>query len=229
MSSRRGGTITTLGRGLHAATVWFRIEPMAARDAADLAALEYGCSWLAWPDESRRHDVGVIGEKEPTARNLAEFDSNLDRVFESLTWDLPLLHPDATYVIWQLTAAEHTDWIAQGWFCAYATHRVEVYEAGDVARRCTPTARPQGAISRMSSRTPCAIAASTIPDETCVSAHGCHRNPKGYKHFDWASNGMRVKTAMRSVVGQLRYRPARCSESRELAWGIRPTGSSSTG
>ncbi|MEV6103046.1 DUF6301 family protein [Nocardia sp. NPDC051981] len=110
---RRGATITTLGRGLRPATMWLRIEPMAPRDAAARAAREYGCSWLAWPDESNRRDVGIIGEKEPVIADFAQFETGMDRLFESLTWDLPPLHPYATYVIWQLTSAEHTDWIAQ--------------------------------------------------------------------------------------------------------------------
>ncbi|MGW5112145.1 hypothetical protein [Nocardia sp. NPDC004123] len=135
---RRGATITTLGRGLRPATMWLRIEPMAPRDAAARAAREYGCSWLAWPDESSRRDVGIFGEKEPVIADFARFETGMDRLFDSLTWDLPLLHPYATYVIWQLTSAEHTDWIAQGWFCAYAQHRVEIYEGGDVRTHMYP-------------------------------------------------------------------------------------------
>lgn len=146
---RRGGNTITLCRGLATASVHLNIEPTAARDAADLDAAQRSewepyCSWLAWPDESRRHDVGVIGDKEPTALDLAEFESNLNRLFESLTWDLPLLHPYATYVIWQLSIADRTDWFIQGWFCAYAQHRLEIQDNGETHTQMYPHDRNTG-------------------------------------------------------------------------------------
>ncbi|MGW5106373.1 hypothetical protein [Nocardia sp. NPDC004123] len=69
---------------------------------------------------------------------------------------LTLLYPHATYVIWQLASAERTDWIAQGWFCAYAQHRVEIYEDGEVRTHMYPhgpsTGRDIAAITKAAVR-----------------------------------------------------------------------------
>lgn len=172
---RLGDTITTLGRGVQPAAVWLHIEPMAARDAADLDAFERGdlepyCSWLVWPDESRRHDVGVIAEKESPALSLTQFDTNIDRLFESLNGDLPLLHPHATYVLWQLTSVEGR--IAQGWFCANVQHGVEIYEDGDVRVQMYPHGPSVGRD----------IAAAT---KAAVRAHGITEPSRELRFHTW--------------------------------------------
>ncbi|MFB7878719.1 hypothetical protein ACFC06_26040 [Nocardia sp. NPDC056064] len=146
---RRDGRTVILYRRLDPSSVRVTIEPTAARDEADHTASWRGtwepyCRWLAWPDESRRYDVGVIGAKEPTTADLARFESDLDALFDSLNWDLPLLYPHATYVIWQLTIPDRPDWLVRGWFCAYAAHRLEIREEGELRARMYPHARNSG-------------------------------------------------------------------------------------
>ncbi|MCU1644953.1 MAG: hypothetical protein JWN03_5228 [Nocardia sp.] len=140
---RRDGRTLILCRRSEPSAVQLTIEPTAARDAADRAVWSRGtwkpsCRWLAWPEEDRRYDVGVIGFKEPTTSGLAQFESDLDALFDSLNRDLPLLYPHATYVIWQLSIPERPDWLVQGWFCAYAQHRVEIQEGGELRARMYP-------------------------------------------------------------------------------------------
>ncbi|MGW3541124.1 DUF6301 family protein [Nocardia niigatensis] len=140
---RRAGRTLILYRRSQPNSVQLTIEPTVARDEADRAVWSRGtwepyCRWLAWPEQYRRYDVGVIGLKEPTTVGLAQLESDLDALFDSLNRDLPLLYPHATYVIWQLSIPERPGWLVQGWFCAYAQHRVEIQEGGELRARMYP-------------------------------------------------------------------------------------------
>ncbi|MGV9835593.1 hypothetical protein ACWDUL_15560 [Nocardia niigatensis] len=134
----RADDIVTLGRSIRPIQLSLRVEPRGPRMVEREFGWEYDedhrpaeC-WLAWPDESRRTEVGVLGYKEPDAVTLDELDDHIDRLFLSLAVDLPVLHPLVPHAIWVLTLADEPEWVAQGFFASNAQSRLEVRDEGGV-------------------------------------------------------------------------------------------------
>ncbi|MFE5287108.1 hypothetical protein ACFRAQ_19275 [Nocardia sp. NPDC056611] len=162
----RGGEIVTLGRSIRPIEVSLRIEPRGPRETEREFDWEYhedhwpGECWLAWPDESRAWDIGALGDKEPDAATLEELEDHIDRLFLSLTVDLPVLHPLVPHVIWVITLADRPHWIAQGFFAANAQSRLEVRE--DDHARGQMYNHGVGAARQMAAETKAAIRRSGV-------------------------------------------------------------------
>lgn len=166
----RPTTIVTLVRRLRPGGVHLRIESRQARETKDDHAWqtdEYRptLTWLAWPDDSRHHDIGPLGYKEPDAPTLEAFEHNLDTVFNSLSWDLPVLYPHATNVIWQLTTRSTGDWLAHGWFCAYAAHHLEIRTDAEPLETTYPHGPASGRDIATQVKAAVAAAGITAPDQ----------------------------------------------------------------